>query len=162
MLTAAIIGLVILISGSVAYNVKQHYDKKSKDHDIRAYRTQINDGDRLRSTIEDNLARLTAASNAMRERMEAAERQIDRYKARNDKLKTELNSRAEQVSTLENKVADLVLEFEQNQIDQDSGNGKNDQIKLSTSIHRINFSSENQGAAKDEQRNDPAKLNVKQ
>ncbi len=160
MLTALLIGLGVLLAGSVAYNLKQRHDNKTKEHQVRDLRTQVDAGDRTRTQLEDNLARLTAAANALRTRIETTEAQLGRYKGRNTELKNNLDSQTEENSTLRNRIAELEREFEEGTFN-DSSN-TNAGTNFSNNPNRVDFLSTRREGAKAEHQSDPTQFNIKQ
>lgn len=157
MLTALVIGLGVLLAGSVAYKL---YDDRRKEQLIRDLRTQVDAGERTKTQLEDNLAKLTAAANALRTRIDTTEAQLGRYKGRNTELKNNLDSQTEENSTLRNRIAELEHEFEEGTIN-DSSN-TNAGTNFSNNPNRVDFLSTRREGAKAEHQSDPIQFNIKQ
>lgn len=141
MITAAIIGLVILAVGGGAVIYKQRQDNKAKEQVIQNLRTQLDTGERARAGMENRISGLADAAQALHTRLEATEAQVERLKTRNTELKEKLASQVEENA----KLGNIIAEFEEGLIDADE-----DSVSFSRNRNRVDFLSRRAEGLKDE------------
>lgn len=114
------LGVFIVLFGlSVVHNFILNDENNVKEQQKRDLRRELDDGERTRARLENNIYALRETVQTLNTRLDVSEKQIDQDRITKTTLKDDLAAQTERVVKMENQMADIMLELEQYQSQHD-------------------------------------------